>query len=188
MLFENFYQTDSEYDRIVRQWWIFILLIIAVFIGFLFIPDSEPSPRPPTVAERIQHIDELCRSLPKPEDFELIYKSSPFNLSYSVSVDFEFYSKRSQEEILPIFVFWFTENGWTDKESNPNKDNYAKQLPQLYLSNSKPRPNNDKYAKILARPRLSYSKGIQTISIENDLQPNGSIYRITCTEQKLNKL
>lgn len=158
MSFENFYQKDTEYDRIVRHWWIFIFLIIAVFIGFLFLPDREPPvpKRPLTIAERQQHVTELCSSLPKPEDFELTNKDLPSNFTYIVSVDYFFYTKRSREEILPTFVLWFAQNGWIEEETDEDDS-------------------------------LSFSKDIQTISIKNDFQPDNGYYRITCTEQKVNK-
>lgn len=130
-------------------------LFIAVigFPAYLYVT-SHPEPFNPTVSETAeQRVDNLCASLPTPESFSHMRKSRPQKVYRRIEVDYYFASDyRTIEEIVPTFIMWLDEKGWT-KNSFTNQDNLV---------------------------RLEFKENNQTITLKNNPYANG--YVVTCAE------
>lgn len=139
MPFENFYK-ESFYDQVVRRWWIVSGLFFVVFIGFVVMHNSNPDEQPPPMADRpgirsqtqtppteqMKRVDELCSSLPTPEEFYFSWKTPPTENDRFVSISHTFKSSRSKEEIFPTFIVWFGANGWTDDKTPYDQLEFSK--------------------------------------------------------------
>ena len=160
MPFEDIYKEENE--NLDRRWRIALIAIFIIPFGILafiylnaqFQPQEQPSHAFDLNYEvEKQRLNETCESLPKPEGFWLTQKYGPVAYSRHVSVNFTYRSGRSKEEVYPIFILWFAENGWTDKK--PEYDGYDS---------------------------LDFSKGNQTISVSRDWWTEGAVYKIYCIE------
>lgn len=118
-MFENYKKQsegDSRYGRIALAAFVAGIIYIAVFI---FVTGAFESNTPQTVRRTTPEgtivepsADELCASLPNPERLEFTGKSEPKNDYEQHLVIYDYRSARRPEEILPVFLFWFNENGW----------------------------------------------------------------------------
>lgn len=133
-MFENYKkqsEDDSRYERIgyaVIAAFIFIPVFIFVF-GF-YEPDRPQTHTIslPVEASKRQSAEDICASLPKPEKFNLTGKSEPVNDYERHRVIYDYQSPRRPEEIMPTFLFWFSENGWRSVPNSKNvfrKDNFS---------------------------------------------------------------
>ncbi len=114
--FNNKNQSDAEFhERTVFS--IILSIVLGVAIIFIVAIWLEPSPSQTILQPEItpeQRVEKLCASLPTPENFKLISKDKPNQYYRRVAVDYKFFSYyRTIEEIIPTFVMWFDENGWT---------------------------------------------------------------------------
>ena len=121
-------QDDSRYGRIGYAV-IAAFMFMPVFI-FVFGLYESDSPQMHTIAPPVeaatQTVEELCASLPMPEKLEFTGKSEPKNDYEQHLVIYDFRSTRRPEEIMPVFLFWFNENGWqrvAGTETTFRKDN-----------------------------------------------------------------
>jgi len=129
MPFDNFYE---ESDKARRRWWKCFGLAFLLFIGYwtfalLTIPKTEGDRNLKEYLnkeERIRQVDQLCASLPKPEQFTFIEKESPKHYGGETSIIYRFSSDRQPEEIMPFFVIWFNDNGW--KSIGNDGENFKK--------------------------------------------------------------
>lgn len=160
---ENLSKDDSRYARVG----------FAVLAAFIFVPvfvyafglfESDAPQLDHTLlmnsdeaAER--RVDELCKSLPTPENFELMRKLPTEYFYRRVAVDYIFSSDyRTLEETIPTFVLWFAENGWTQSFFN-KQDGYV---------------------------RLEYKKNNQTVTLKSENQ--NRVYTASCSERELNSM
>lgn len=101
-------------------------------------PASEPKQSSALVVEthsaRQQRVDEFCSQLPKPEKFDFVGKSFPAEDFRSASVSYFFRSSRPQEEIFPIFIMWFGENGWTNNKDKNKPLEFTKNNQTILIS------------------------------------------------------
>jgi hypothetical protein len=138
MPFDNFYKSEDEARRL---WWKClggaVLFIIGYCSLFFVLPESQPVqvlPKPASFdsyrisdtvdQEALQHLNELCAGLPQPEKFDFKGSGSPTTLNDNYTmVIYRYSSKRSREEIMPVFLVWFNEHGW---EREPYSDSIFK--------------------------------------------------------------
>lgn len=146
MPFENFYQ---ESDKARRRFWKGFGLAFLLFIGYwAFAPSAlldlesnrnlteYTSTKEFNEKERARRVDDLCRYLPRPEQFDFIssYESAGFESSASFdssTVIYRYKSERVADEIMPAFLIWFDENGW---RLIPNTSTYEKGKQTVYIS------------------------------------------------------
>ncbi len=57
-------------------------------------------------------IGKLCTGLPKPEKFEFVSSTNKSSFDHSMVI-YHYRSKRGAAEIMPTFLVWFNENGWS---------------------------------------------------------------------------
>lgn len=105
-----------------RKWRILLTSFLFAVLGFLaysFVESKiEPSGQANVVTVK-ERVENLCQSLPIPENFRLGRKQPVGYLDRRAEVDFNFYSDyRTIEEVLPTFIMWFNENGWTQSFFN----------------------------------------------------------------------
>jgi hypothetical protein len=130
-----------SYDQIVRRWEVFSCLFTLIFIGFVVMRCSKsdkqlPPPAenraetqartPMPVSEPMKRVDELCGSLPKPEEFYFVEKPAPTETGRFVSIIHKYKSSRSKDEIYPTFIVWFGANGWTDDKTPYDQLEFSK--------------------------------------------------------------
>lgn len=65
----------------------------------------------PTDSQRLAFVDKICGELPKPEQFIFVDRTSLIS-SYKIEATYKFKTDRSFDEIAPIFIIWFSSNGW----------------------------------------------------------------------------
>lgn len=117
MPFENFYK---ESDKANRLWWKCVGAGILLFAGYwvlglLFLPTFESDVKPDEAllrTERLRRVKELCESVPKPELFNFLTETLPEHNDSMTIVDYNYRSKRSFDEVMPLFLVWFDSNGW----------------------------------------------------------------------------
>lgn len=68
-------------------------------------------------SERLQRVNKICAEIPKPKDFNLVYRNIGGN-SYTTSVGYQFNSKLGFEEVKQFFVAWFVSNNWVLNDLN----------------------------------------------------------------------
>jgi hypothetical protein len=156
MPLDNFYNSEDEARRL---WWKCLggaaLIIIGYCSLFFVLPESQPVqvlPKPASSdwygisdtvnQEALQHLNELCASLPQPEKFDFKGSDLPrtLNNNYTMVV-YRYSSKRSLEEIMPVFLVWFNENGW---ERDQYSDSIFKKGNQtIYVSGNNFSPNSN---------------------------------------------
>lgn len=166
MPFDNFYE---ESDKAARHWRKFLVIGFLVVVGYSIISfltvrlleRPEPSSNEPTSAsERVRHVDELCTSLPKPEQFIFTERNTPIQYDGATAVVYHYQSDRKFEEIMPAFLVWFDSNGW------------------------KRVADSDFEVQSAADNKLSFTNGKQTVSISyySFDYPN---YKLYCHEKSI---
>ena len=118
MPFDNFY---AESDKAARRWRKICCLALLLVIGYCalpFVAETVSSLDTPTENEtisgdaRIERINALCASLPRPEKFSFKNREPLKDYPDGSLVLYRFDSDRPQEEIMPFFLIWFNNNGW----------------------------------------------------------------------------
>jgi hypothetical protein len=137
---QNFHKKHF-YHHGGRRKWIVSFLFFLVFIGFFVMRFSKPDKQPPPpvenraeiqaktpmpISEQMKRVDELCSSLPKPEEFYFAGKTNSTETDRFVSIIHRFKSSRSKDEIYPTFVLWFGANGWTDDKTPYDQIEFSK--------------------------------------------------------------
>jgi hypothetical protein len=120
MPFDNFYK---EFDKAERRWrWLLFCSIIFLPAVYLTVPVIYSSYswyenyKPEVTEEQAQrerHVDALCMSLPKPEQFNFVDREPFFSSAKVTTVTFNYRSERVLEEMMPTFRVWFEADGWT---------------------------------------------------------------------------
>lgn len=120
MAFENFYDKESSYDEITRQWWVVILFVGVAFTAILLLP-SEPEVVPTEVSygERLRRLERACDRIPKPEKFYFTQKASGKDQDGVWTNNF-YETERSSEEVFPLFINWLETDGW-----NASQEQYS---------------------------------------------------------------
>lgn len=121
MPFENFYKKSDKADH---SWQLtFGIILIGLFFFFSislfvseFLQQIESGRKISTDSGRKQRVDKLCGSVPTPEGFQFFEKNALTETPPYVSIGYSFRSLRPKEEVYPIFIVWFAENGWTDNK------------------------------------------------------------------------
>jgi hypothetical protein len=153
MLFGGFNSQATFFDQVMRRWWIFVMLMFAVFVGILYLPSwasDDPLKNHQSDAEMARRVEERCRNLPKPEAFDYVYKTQSDKVMRRFEVDYTFQTERTEAEISAFFVTSFTSQGWTSEE-DPNKF-------------------------------LRFSKNGETVLIRPEYEPNyGGYYLVRCS-------
>jgi hypothetical protein len=116
-------QTTSP--RINPLIWVFLAAVPLFFFVFRMTGERERRSADPhaeskpaiTYSERVRQTQALCESVPKPDEFYLVDRMAPTETARMVAVSHKFTSARSQEELFPTFIIWFTSNGWTDNRT-----------------------------------------------------------------------
>lgn len=132
MPFENFYEESDKADRrgraLVYTLIFAPIIYIIVLVLFSWYENREAEIKFEQQAERARHVDALCMSLPKPEQFSLVKREPPAGSADIASIIFRYRSERELDEIMPTFRVWFDANGWTADagwESKFNKGNQS---------------------------------------------------------------
>jgi len=135
MLFENYEQEEPENERLALFIFLGALLVPVGFIlVFQFLLGMRNYPPPNhtigTDDAQLRRVRELCASLPRPEKFE--FTSSSENGGFdSSTVIYRYNSPRGAAEIMPAFLVWFDENGWS---RITNTSTYEKGKQTVYIS------------------------------------------------------
>jgi len=75
-------------------------------------------------SEKLTEHDNFCMSLPRPADFQLLYKSLGGN-SKTTAIDYTFASKRLFRDVKDFFSHELTSNGWVStNDVTYQKDQY----------------------------------------------------------------
>lgn len=122
MPFENFY---NESEKSAHRWQILFGIVFFLIIGYYVIPYlvsviasfnsnmTQTLTKFPAKAKLKRQVDELCANLPEPEKFHFVDNEPPVDYLDSTLVIYRYRSERRFEEIMPAFLVWFSENGWT---------------------------------------------------------------------------
>jgi hypothetical protein len=142
-----------------RKWRILLASFLFMIAGFLAYAIVEGSTEPPrtwngeTAAERVEN---LCSSLPTPENFKRGYRQPVDHYFCRVAFDQLFYSDyRTIEEVLPTYIWWFNENGWR----------------QSFFTDQN------------GETRLEFRKNNQSITLRSERYVTG--YTVTCAESEV---
>jgi hypothetical protein len=135
MPLDNFYDRS---DKAARRSLLFaalaVLLLAGVFYFFfskLDYADHQKSYQAPPeeAAEdfrklphsfRVQRVDALCSSVPKPEKFNFVSKKFAAAENDAVSVVYNYETNRDAAEILTFFTVWFSSRGWKNNGGAEN--------------------------------------------------------------------
>jgi hypothetical protein len=137
-MFENFEQSEPENNRLALALFLSLVFVPVIFIWvFQFLPGMREDPPQvnhtlETDKTRLIRVNELCTKLPRPEKLEFV--SSHENSGFaSTVVIYNYTSTRGAEEIMPVFLVWLNENGWS---RIPNTSTYEKGKQTVYISPS----------------------------------------------------
>lgn len=122
MPFENFYKEADKTKR--NQWMILGLVIIGIpaliWLIWMFLFIITPAKKSPEEIEEIiarsetlTRVDELCKNLAKPEQFEFSNKGLS-GKSLKASVSYGFKTERPNDEIEIFFRLMLTSDGWVE--------------------------------------------------------------------------
>jgi len=126
MPFENFYKEADKTKR--NQWMILGLVIIGIpvfiWLFWLFLSITTPREKSPEEieeiivrSEKLTRVDQLCKNLAKPEQFEFSYKQLGSN-SIRTALSYGFKTERPNDEIEIFFRLTLTSDGWVEDKSD----------------------------------------------------------------------
>lgn len=114
MLFENLYKAEDEAFRRQLKTSLTAYLVLFGFALLCIIGNRQPvKTKIPELPDsvRLARVDQLCRELSVPEQFNFVDNSSLIS-SFSIEVNYHYKTDRSFEEISPFFLIRFNSNGW----------------------------------------------------------------------------
>ncbi|MBS1797631.1 MAG: hypothetical protein JSS81_27660 [Acidobacteria bacterium] len=136
MIFDNYTQNIEKDVESERRSLVFAAVAIVVLI-FLVLMCVSYRPTEPEhndldidsdVSTGHRRAAELCRGLPRPENFAEVGMKYSADGRSPAAVDFYFYSDREPQEIFPSFILWFEREGWKNFEQTPDIIGYSKGL------------------------------------------------------------
>ncbi len=127
-------------DRVNRRQWIYAGLVVLGLISFVLLIQFTGRDRSHEAVEKsirksemLSRVDQLCRDLPKPKDFQFVNKQITGN-SLEAALSFYFNTDLSYKEIQAFYLEWFNANGWTnDNGSNGGDLWFRKNHQKIYI-------------------------------------------------------
>jgi len=141
MPFENLQPERKEIDRRLLVFFTTLLLFLPAFLIFNYLaPRLGFENRNPQLyhafslfdEEQMNRVRELCQNLPKPEKFDFVSSFEDGGVESSTII-YRFDSTREAEEIMPMFLIWFNENGWR-QVSDTSTLKFEKGNQKIYIS------------------------------------------------------